>query len=1607
LLERGFTMSEEVGNIEVVTGKVIEKGSVADVGELVNVGDGGVIGGMGIWEDHLSANVVKVIVAGEQGEELGAIGDILGQMDDEDRRELGDMDYAVGAQNKGDEDGDIILLPNGVLMLRKVVEQIAKFGVKLTTLRVAQDELSKAAEIADDAAEKSQVELQGERDGLLEKVQELTEGMEKGKAEIERLKVDSARQQVECAELQGENAESQAVNRKLQKDLESSANALRGMTYEKASVVSEAADELEKAKSDFAESQTKVAVSVREYTELQTEASQTEAKYQELLGDYGALEAVQEASLEKEKEIIADLATAQGVILEKEARVEELVEKTTSKRKQSSIGAGAGEDKRSTWMGDELTEYSVGQGEVEVRMADPVSSGAEGEKWGPEAVLLVERDGDRLKPYIVIGLHRAEGEGSYLGSRREQMALGRLVFGMGLGNLRRKIESVDESAHPSIQVLVEVAKQGEEKLVSLQHTVDRVWMDHRHLATESERVGGVVAVLQGDVKRAQSRAVEAQAYAEQVDGKLDELPPRWEADELKERVSRLEGQFASLDELRREARHATDDQRGNGGVDEGVNSGDAANHYQDRNNRGVGVGAGDLSPLAHRRETINAARTGGAFGALGGTPGGVGAPSGVQGGSGPGSPAGRGSVPFVGVRASDSGGEFGSATPAGYGGGGSSGSGAASAAAAMGGSSGVGPGVAAVPGAAAPLGYGGDFGQPNGAMGGYGYGMNATMMGQQTLAGEDKAMKEAISKGSKVAENLGMLRWGVRNSMTDLTAIQAALMDVYEPGNWGMGEESVAEVTFFNHLDPASKNNMVTKYQAMKDKVPLEDMRAMERTVQKFSVIVRDGGMLDKYLKSGPDHKFKRYVIELLVRDFKKACVTVQDGEDVEALQEQAQYLWHECCLHYGMSLGQMYEEVDKFTTVCIRLKCPAFVNGSEDDVTHGLVTQEIYDRYQEGWTGRAKGQKKLTGTMVPLNVRNGIAGEARKFAEKAELTVVVLVDLIAKLPFMQSLPAGSVNEDTVWTSDLMINFADNPGLIAQMKDEAAVRKNHEKLKQNARGKVQASYMKAAGVGGLTVDVQEEKGASGKKSTAGRKPLPRHVTQDWTGKDDDVTRCLVPGPGHSGAGGHAMKKCPITVDEACTYNLVGCTPKTGQVVSRPTLQKSTVMLKTYAQREAVRVILQNVPTRGYFKEALQDLHASWKVVAPAGRGTARVAPAQGLQSQGPAAAAQRPVEYQQQYPPGYPAGKGMGMGKGQQQQLQYQGYLAGKGMSMGKGMPMPPQMQQQQQQHPQVQQQLWGGEGGPPSMVGSVQTGQTMQYGGGAAGTYGQQWGPGQSMTPYAQVQQQPWGAWNGPQGQRTEDGQSVWGSTDGISNAPEVDLRVGVKDDGKGRSMKTVLPVTVVEAECEEVTFALSPEEKLMLLGGDKVEIGGGDYALVGGASGAQAGALIPLFKMPNIRVGTSWIVSCELYRELTDGTKVYKTFYMKVDTGAEVSGATPEGAGMISTFVCGNNVTAGPSSVRGIGYKLVPVTTAIFPKVLFHHVATGQRRRQTLQVIVMEGATDRTHQILLGLDNFVGLGGMPQYGADGLVAGIYWSKIGCYSEVCTPASAARQFSW
>ena len=149
-----------------------------------------------------------------------------------------------------------------------------------------------------------------------------------------------------------------------------------------------------------------------------------------------------------------------------------------------------------------------------------------------------------------------------------------------------------------------------------------------------------------------------------------------------------------------------------------------------------------------------------------------------------------------------------------------------------------------------------------------------------------------------------------------------------------------------------------------------------------------------------------------------------------------------------------------------------------------------------------------------------------------------------------------------------------------------------------------------------------------------------------------------------------MRNCPLTVNQAGTYNIVGCAPTTGKLVSRVTLQKSMVELRTYAQRQVVREELLNAPMRGgvrYYKGTLQSLLAKWKVAEPAAKGGAAVGAV--VQQQVGGAVGQQQTQYQQQS--GYPAGKGMGKGKGQMQQP---GYTGGQGMGNGKGMqPIPPQ----------------------------------------------------------------------------------------------------------------------------------------------------------------------------------------------------------------------------------------------------------------------------------------------------------------------------------------------
>ena len=189
--ERGFKMSEVAGDTKVVTGSGIGKGLVEGDTEEVKMGDEGLIAGIKVWEGHLSAAVVKAIVENKMGKELGAIGELLSEMDDEDRSELGDMDYAVGAQKVSEEDGDILLLPAGVQMLRKLVAPIVKIGAKLKALREAQVELRRSAEGAD-AMREAQGVMRSERDGLLAGMEVATARVEKGEAEIVGLKSDLA-----------------------------------------------------------------------------------------------------------------------------------------------------------------------------------------------------------------------------------------------------------------------------------------------------------------------------------------------------------------------------------------------------------------------------------------------------------------------------------------------------------------------------------------------------------------------------------------------------------------------------------------------------------------------------------------------------------------------------------------------------------------------------------------------------------------------------------------------------------------------------------------------------------------------------------------------------------------------------------------------------------------------------------------------------------------------------------------------------------------------------------------------------------------------------------------------------------------------------------------------------------------------------------------------------------------------------------------------------------------------------------------------------------------------------------------------------------------------
>jgi hypothetical protein len=115
--------------------------------------------------------------------------------------------------------------------------------------------------------------------------------------------------------------------------------------------------------------------------------------------------------------------------------------------------------------------------------------------------------------------------------------------------------------------------------------------------------------------------------------------------------------------------------------------------------------------------------------------------------------------------------------------------------------------------------------------------------------------------------------------------------------------------------------------------------------------------------------------------------------------------------------------------------------------------------------------------------------------------------------------------------------------------------------------------------------------------------------------------------------------------------------------------------------------------------------------------------------------------------------------------------------------------------------------------------------------------------------------------------------------------------------------------------------------------------------------------------------------------------------------------------------DVVGGPSYVRDASGRRSPVTKAA--KVEFYFPLTdgygryAGKRGQQMQVVEFPNCTDRSHQVLLGLDNIQALRMVPIYDpATSGVKALEWLALNhggarCITPVLNPADCARQFGW
>ena len=268
-------------------------GSDEEIEGALSRGDGGGAAGeetvdwegYEVWKGHLSDGAMKAIMSGGKDLALKAIGEEFGKMGDDVRRRMGSMDYAVGAQEDGEDQVTLFTLGRFIpplANLERLVQQVASVVELRSTSDSGGLSAGEAGEPAgaENAAQKEWLE---EKAGYERVVDEINALVGELRIDNERLREGMVARRVEHEEAQRVLAEGLKVNA-TEMEREEEIGRLKKRTKEQAvelevqgkglgEEIKRLQEELGAKKGDFAEAQKAVAVNLRASAEAEADTS--------------------------------------------------------------------------------------------------------------------------------------------------------------------------------------------------------------------------------------------------------------------------------------------------------------------------------------------------------------------------------------------------------------------------------------------------------------------------------------------------------------------------------------------------------------------------------------------------------------------------------------------------------------------------------------------------------------------------------------------------------------------------------------------------------------------------------------------------------------------------------------------------------------------------------------------------------------------------------------------------------------------------------------------------------------------------------------------------------------------------------------------------------------------------------------------------------------------------------------------------------------------------------------------------------------------------------------------------------------------------------------